>query len=872
MAALAAHAGVTLDGTLGPAGSIAGPAYVIPASVGRQAGSNLFHSFGTFSLISTESATFNGPAGIANIVSRVTGGTASSIDGLLRSTISGANFYLVNPSGVIFGPNASLDISGSFFVSTAHYVRLADGGRFDVATPANSVLTSAPPAAFGFLGPSGKISIDGSSLTVAPGKSIGLTGGDVSMTGGRLTAQSGQIVLASAASSGEVAIGAETLGTGGMSAMGNITLTNGALVSANESGSGGGGAIFIRGGALVMENASLVAHSTNGNGRGIELAARGEIAISGQGTDQTITTTTTGPGNAGKIAISAPSLALSNTAQIDSSADPGGSGSGGPVSITVADSFTIVGRTSINNPAETTGIASNSFGPGNAGAVAVSAARMSMSGYAAIQSNTYNAGNAGATTLNVGELELRNGAQITSATYGSGAGGSIRVDAAGSLKAAGASADNLSPSGIFTDAFSTGAGGTINISANGVSLLEGAEISSSSRAFATGSGGNVRVSAADSILVSGKSPAGDSSAIVANTFSSANAGSIELNTARLDVMSQGRVQSQSQDTGNGGDIVLLVNQLNLNGGGQITADTRQSDKGGTIKAGAAGQIAISGPGSGLFANAYQSGDSGNIAVSASQLVLQDGGGIFAFAQGAGRGGDLTIQSSSAAMTGGAQITAQSFGSGNAGSISLNAGDTLKIDASAITTEARQADGGNIMVRARDLITLNHAKITATVQGGLGNGGNITIDPTLLALNHSDIIANAFGGNGGNILIVADQFFRSPDSTVSASSQLGINGTVVIRSPITDLSGALATLSNDYLDTSALLANACAARLAGKASSLVLAGLGGLPAAPDRPLSGPVTVMSEAAPRISAGGNRLPAPEPSFRLAMLDCAK
>jgi filamentous hemagglutinin family protein len=147
------HAEVTLDGTLGPAGAIEGPNYnyVIPAEVGQQRGDNLFHSFGRFSIETLGSATFTGPSTIANVIGRVTGGQSSWIDGALRSDIPSANLYLLNPAGVAFGPNATLDVKGSFHVSTADYLRLGDGGVFHATQPQASGLTSAPPSAFGFL-------------------------------------------------------------------------------------------------------------------------------------------------------------------------------------------------------------------------------------------------------------------------------------------------------------------------------------------------------------------------------------------------------------------------------------------------------------------------------------------------------------------------------------------------------------------------------------------------------------------------------------------------------------------------------------------------------------------------------------------------
>ena len=144
------HAQITLDGSLGPRGVLNGPHYTISDRVGQIRGPNLFHSFGQFNLSHGESATFTGPNTISNILSRVTGGNPSSIDGTIRSQIPGAHLYVLNPSGVLLGPNASLDVSGSFHVSTADYLRLADGVQFHANLSRHSVLTVAPPAAFGF--------------------------------------------------------------------------------------------------------------------------------------------------------------------------------------------------------------------------------------------------------------------------------------------------------------------------------------------------------------------------------------------------------------------------------------------------------------------------------------------------------------------------------------------------------------------------------------------------------------------------------------------------------------------------------------------------------------------------------------------------
>ncbi|MCB1921854.1 MAG: filamentous hemagglutinin N-terminal domain-containing protein [Candidatus Competibacteraceae bacterium] len=218
---------VMLDGTLGPSGLLSGPNYAIPAEVGQQHGSNLFHSFGQFSIYRGESATFSGPNSVNNIIGRVTGGQASSIDGLLRSTIPGANLYLLNPAGVLFGEKARLDVSGSFHASTADYVRLNDGGRFDAVYPDHSVLTVAPIEAFGFLDPApGPITVQGSVLQVPEGQTLSLLGGDLTVVNGTLYAPAGRLNLAAVGSVGEIVPTAQGLELRGFGQLGTFALTH----------------------------------------------------------------------------------------------------------------------------------------------------------------------------------------------------------------------------------------------------------------------------------------------------------------------------------------------------------------------------------------------------------------------------------------------------------------------------------------------------------------------------------------------------------------------------------------------------------------------------------------------------------------------
>ena len=93
------------------------------------------------------------------------------------------SLYLLNPSGVVFGPHAQLDVSGSFHVSTADVIHFSDGATYSANLAENSSLTVASPVAFGFLDSHpARIEIQGSQLSGQEGKTFSVTGGDITMT------------------------------------------------------------------------------------------------------------------------------------------------------------------------------------------------------------------------------------------------------------------------------------------------------------------------------------------------------------------------------------------------------------------------------------------------------------------------------------------------------------------------------------------------------------------------------------------------------------------------------------------------------------------------------------------------------------------
>jgi filamentous hemagglutinin family protein len=264
--------------------TLAGPNYSITANLGKQVGANLFHSFGIFGLNKGESANFSGPANVGNVIGRVTGGTASSIDGAINSSIGGANVYLINPAGMVFGPNATVNVSGAFHASTANYLRTSDGARFQATNPSGSTLSAAPPAAFGFLTASPPaLTVNGSQLGPVRG-TLGMVGGPVTISNGAtLSAPAGKIHVTGVASAGEVPVDPANTAAMTVSRLAPVSIAGGVKLDVSDPVLlASGGSVFVNAGALTMDASEINAdnHGT-GNGGTVSLFGESQIAMTG---------------------------------------------------------------------------------------------------------------------------------------------------------------------------------------------------------------------------------------------------------------------------------------------------------------------------------------------------------------------------------------------------------------------------------------------------------------------------------------------------------------------------------------------------------------------------------------------------------------
>jgi filamentous hemagglutinin family protein len=154
-------------------------------------GVNLFHSFTEFGLTHDQIANFLSNPSIQNILGRVNGGNPSIINGLIQFSGGSSNLYLMNPSGIIFGPSARLNVPASFTATTATGIGFSStplqggvgGVWFRASGPNDYAALVGTPNSFAFtLSQPGAI-INAGNLAVDSGNILTLLGGTVVNTG-----------------------------------------------------------------------------------------------------------------------------------------------------------------------------------------------------------------------------------------------------------------------------------------------------------------------------------------------------------------------------------------------------------------------------------------------------------------------------------------------------------------------------------------------------------------------------------------------------------------------------------------------------------------------------------------------------------------
>jgi filamentous hemagglutinin family protein len=765
LAAAPVSAGVVTDGSTGPAKTLSGPNYVVGTGLGTRSGNNLFDSFSQFSLAKGESATFTGPSNVTNIVARVTGGTVSTIDGTVATKTGGhPNFYLINPYGVIFGRDGSLNVEGSFHVSTADYLKFSNGAKLLSKLGKGSSFSSAAPAAFGFLAAKpAAITVNGTNLSVRAGRQLEIAGGAVVLKDAMITAPAGMVGIASMAGAGVVPV-RPAASPSKRSKFGAIGITGSTVSGDGSSSAAHSGSLYLRGGDITVKN-SRVSADNNGPGAGgmIQVAATANLRLLNSAS---ISANTSGAGSAGNVSVSAANILLSDDGKGVSptgisAASLGGSGNGGQVVVDATDHLTIR-TTGPNGAAE---ISSNTSGNGSGGAVSVFARSLTIAGsgtpyFVGIRADSLAdptgsgtsgadrqaSGAAGTVTAKVSnDLNVLNGGEIRSDTYGAGTGGEVSASAANIL--------------VSDDGASSNATSISSDSLGGV-----------------GDAGNVTVHAQRNLTIRATNPNG-AARISSSTYGNGSGRAVSVRAGSLLIDGRGTLYFVGIDAASFADPTAS---------GTPGVDRRASGAAGNVTVNVAKGLKILNGGN-VTSDTYGAGAGGTVDVGATTILVSDNGRTF----------------------GGSSISSQSLGgSGNAGDVAVDATDSVTIratndfgDANIASSTYGDGNGGAISVAASSLMidgkgTRNFVGINAgsladpalTGNSGAdrmasGAAGNVTINVAngLQVLNGGTVTSDTFGaGAGGKINVSAANILVSdngvsPGATYISADSLGGSG-------------------------------------------------------------------------------------------------
>ncbi|WP_017718458.1 CHAT domain-containing protein [Kamptonema formosum] len=793
------------DGT-GTAVTSEGNTFNIQGGYLSRDGANLFHSFQKFGLSSGQTANFLTNPDIRNILGRVVGGDASYINGLIQVSGGNSNLFLMNPAGILFGQNASLNVPAYFTATTATGIGFSSGWFNAVGSNDYNILVGTP-SAFNFARSQPGAIVNEGNLSLTSGNSLTLLGGTVINTG-TLTSPGGNITITAvpgesavrisqqghllsldiepvALTGSEVPAGLQPLSLPQL-LTGRPDFGHASALSVNEKGEvslTGSGVRVPASGGIAAGN--IDTSSESGDGGAITLNATSDII-----TGYLRTASSSGTGSGGDITLNSSAGGINTSAgALDSSSVEGNGGNvtlsaSGDIKTGEISSFSwgtgSGGNITLNSSAggidTALGGLSSDSSQGNGGSVTLTASGDIKTGN--IWSNSSGTGSGGNITLNssAGGIDTALGGLYSSSSQGNG--GSVTLTASGDIKTG----------NIWSNSSGTGSGGniTLNSSAGGIDTALGRLYSSSSQ----GNGGSVTLTASGDIKTSDISSYSDGTGSGGNITLNSSAGTIDTTFGRNDL---GKLDSSSTQ-GNGGTLTLtasgIVHTGNLNSsgllrGGNITVTSQFNNviNGGYLNSdsekGTRGQITL---------NAYTGSIStGNFSGSRNITIAGDGkddafntnsdASVTSDADKINtRSGDVTLNAHN-------DITvSEPIKTSSVSNLALNAGRSININADIDTS------GGN------GNITLRGNKNEANPNYRESGPGNVTMAPGTTLNAGSGNIAIQLGtlGQVGNITL----------SNINTTGSLTVNaatGNILRSSPDSLITAGRALFQTSTLD-------------------------------------------------------------------------
>lgn len=762
-------------------------------------GINLFHSFEEFNVDENRGVYFEAPDGIENIFSRVTGTDPSDLLGTLgvidpTFNFDDANLFLINPNGILFGPNVILNIQGSFISTTANAIGFGDRGSFSATNPElpSNLLTVNPSVFFFNQFTPAPIQSTARNLLI-PGRSAVLLGGDIILDNSSIGVLRNRLELGGVAGRGTVEIDSSN-GIFRLSFPANTPRANIFLQNESTIGLLVDGDLAINTHHLTLsDNSNIVSGITlvpgfNAAQAGdITIHATGNITFSDRsGVASGVLGATARSGN---IRVTGQNLFLINGSVIGSLS--AGRGDAGNVNVNIADTVSLFGRGNNNSVSSIGSVVG------------------STDGFSGV-------GNGGNVNVRARQVLLNNGAAISSTNVlAQGNAGNLRIEATDVLRLA-------NRSNLRTNTSGRGNAGNISIaSTNQVILSNGSEISTDTSG--TGNAGRINIQANDRILLNGTDSFGNRSGIFASVNPAADASrtrragniTITVDNGPLNLINGAFIDSnvEAGAVGIGGNIVIKAESLSLLNGSQIQSILREESAANNTPGaqGRTGNIAITtrdvfaargldstGFNSGVFTSvgAGTVGRAGNIRLHNGSIAF-NAARITSETFGRGDGGSIEIVADSMTMLNGAQIGSSTYGRGNAGNINVDVrdgrvifdgrreqifpsgifstveqnaignGGTIEVTVGSLfltnraqfsSSTSGRGRAGDIMIDASDRVHFLNSIIISEVssEGGIGNGGDITLtvtDGSLELINGSALLADTENrGNAGNITL------------------------------------------------------------------------------------------------------------------------